>query len=230
MNWNAVFGIACITSLVLPVVVIIYNRYYKHKSLAALMVYYTMAALYNMMYENMLPVSDTIRSYFGMLTNYLDTPLMMMALLFFCPTKQKLQKVYFLGILFIAYEIFITCLYGFKRISVVYILGPGILLILFYAGYLFARQAKFTIIHGKNAGRTLMLASILFAYFCFSLIYYFFYIQNTKFISDTYLLYFISTTASSILMCIGLVLANKRLKKLDDIKITRRELQLFFNT
>ncbi|MFL5788838.1 MAG: hypothetical protein ACJ748_12340, partial [Flavisolibacter sp.] len=100
MNWNAVFGIICIISLVLPVGVILYNRFYKHKSLAALMIYYSIAALYNMMHVNIIPVTTSVKSAFGMFINYLDAPLMMVVLLFFCPTKQKLQKVYFLGIAF----------------------------------------------------------------------------------------------------------------------------------
>lgn len=196
----------------------------------ALLVYYILTTLYNMMYLNLLPLPGGFRSAFGMFTNYLDAPLMMTALLFFCPNKQKQNKVYLLGAAFIAYEAVITIMYGFKSEAVVYILGPGIFLILAYSGFLFVRQVKFTIIHGKNTGRTLMLASILFVYACYSLIYYFFYIQKTNFIADTYLLYFLASTFSSILMCIGLVLANKRLKKLDDLKITRKELHLFFNS
>jgi hypothetical protein len=230
MNWNEFFGILCIATFLLPITVIIYYRFYKHRSLTALLVYYILTILYNMMYLQLLPLPDGFRSAFGMITNYLDAPLMMTALLFFCPNKQKQTKVYLLGATFIVYEAVITIAFGFKPIAVVYILGPGIVLILAYAGFLFVRQVKFTIIHGKNTGRTLMLASILFVYACYSLIYYFFYIQKTKFIGDTYLLYFLASIFSSILMCIGLVLANKRLKKLDDLKITRKELHLFFNS
>ncbi|HMC99428.1 MAG TPA: hypothetical protein VKH37_04715, partial [Ferruginibacter sp.] len=102
MNWNAIFGIVSITAFLLPVVVILYYKFYKHRSLAALMANYMIMALYNMMEQNFIPVSTVFRSNFGILANYLDTPLMMMALLFFCPNKQKQQKVYFLAILFIA--------------------------------------------------------------------------------------------------------------------------------
>ncbi|HEV7620440.1 MAG TPA: hypothetical protein VGO09_01830, partial [Flavisolibacter sp.] len=185
---------------------------------------------YNMMYLKMIPVSPAFRQNFALLDNYLDIPILMVALLFFCPNKQNQRKVYLLTAFFIGYEFVITCMYGFSPKSIVYILGPGILVIWCYTLFLFTRQIKFTISHGKNTGRTLMLASILFAYSCYGLIYYFFYIQKTDFKEDTYLIYFISSIISSILMCIGLVLANKRLKKLNDLKVTRRELQLFFNT
>ena len=86
-----------------------------------------------------------------------------------------------------------------------------------------------TIEFGKNAGRTLMLVSILFAYGCYALVYYFYYIQKTPAVTDVFLLYFISTLVSSIIMTIGLHLIRRRLKELQEIKNTRRELALFFN-
>ncbi len=230
MKLNAVFGIISITSFLLPVVVIIYNRLYKKRSLTALLIIYTLDALYNMMHLKMIPSTLGFRQNFAILDNYLDIPLLMVALLFFCPNKQNQKKVYLLTAAFVSYELIITCFFGFSSKSVVYILGPGIPIIWIYSLFLFTRQIKFTISHGKNSGRTLMLASILFRYSCFGLIYYFFYIQKTNFKEDTYLIYFISFTVSCLIMSLGLILANKRLKKLNDLKVTRRELQIFFNT
>jgi hypothetical protein len=155
---------------------------------------------------------------------------MMLSLLFFCPNRQKQRKIYMLTGAFVGYEIIVTCFKGFNASAVVYILGPGLVLILGYTGYLFTRQIKFTIMHGKNTGRTIMLASILFVYSVYAFIYCIYYVQKTLYISDTYLIYFLGSMVSCIIMSIGLVLANKRLKKLNDLKITRRELQLFFNT
>ena len=195
-----------------------------------MLIIYALDTLYNMMYLKMIPVSSAVRLNIALLDNYLDIPFLMIALLFFCPNKQNQKKVYLLTLLFIGYELVITFLFGFSPKSVVYILGPGIALIWFYSLFLFTRQIKFTISRGKNTGRTLMLASILFAYSCYGLVYYFFYVQKTKFLEDTYLIYFISSTVSNTLMGIGLALAKRRLKKLNDLKVTRRELHLFFNT
>ena len=238
MNTNAIFGIISITSFLLPVVVILYNRLYKKRSLTALLIIYTLDALYNMMLLKIIPSTSGFRQNFNILDNYLDIPLLMVALLFFCPNKQNQKKVYLLTTSFAFYELVITCFFGFSSKSVVYILGPGIPIIWIFSLFLFTRQIKFAISHGKNSGRTLMLASILFAYSCYGLIYYFFYIQKTnftevqktKFTEDTYIIYFISSSVSCLIMSIGLIFANKRLKKLNDLKVTRRELQIFFNT
>jgi hypothetical protein len=48
-------------------------------------------------------------------------------------------------------------------------------------------------------------------------------------VQDTELVYFISTMASSMAMAIGLQLMHKRMKELQSIRITRRELAMIFN-
>lgn len=229
MNWNAILGIACIVSLSAPVVVIIYHRYYKHRSLAALLIYYAAILLYLLMSQGIIPVSKSIRAPYGVFTNYLDVPLMLTALVFFCPNKQKQNIIRLLSYAFITYEILITFMFGFKSVSVTYIMGPGFAIVLAYALFLFVRQVKFSIMHGKNHGRMIMLASIIFLYSCYSLIYYFYYIEKTPEIRDTELIYYIASIVSSIAMATGLQLMNKRMKELQSLKITRKELAMFFN-
>jgi hypothetical protein len=229
MKWNAIPGIACLLAFLLPIAVIVINRYYSHRSLAALLIYYIISFLNIIMIQGLVPVPDSVRTGFHVFSNYLIVPLMLTTLLFFCPVKQKQRFVNFLSILFITYEIAITVIYGFNPKSVSYILGPGLLLILVYTFFLFIRQVKFTIMHGKNQGRTIMLASIFFAYACYMLIYYFYFIQKTPDTKDTLLLYFISSFIGSILMALGLHLMRKRMKELRSLRITRKELELFFS-
>lgn len=228
MNWNAILGIACIVSLLLPVVVIIYNRYYTQRSLAALLIYYCILVIDNSMGEGLIPAPKIFIQYFGIFDNYADIPLMLTTLLFFCPSRQRQTKIRMFTYAFLAYELVITCIYGFSKTSITYILGPGILLVLIYSSYLFVRQVKFSIYHGKNHGRVIMLASILFGYACYSLIYFFHYIENTSFIADVFKLYYISSIISAIGMAIGLHLMRKRIKELELLKVTRKELAMFF--
>jgi hypothetical protein len=229
MRWNAIPGIACLLSLLFPVVTIIYNRYVAHRSLAALLIYYIFLALSLAMFEGIIPVPAQVSDNFNILAAYLNVPLMLTALLFFCPNRQKQRFVHIMNACFISYEIIITIVFGFNPHAVVYILGPGIPVILFYTIYLFVRQVKFTIMHGKNHGRTLMLTSILFAFSCYELIFYFYYIQKTPYTDDALLLLFISTFVASVIMGLGLHLMRKRMKELKSLKITRRELALFFS-
>ncbi len=229
MNWNTLFGIACILSLTAPIAVIIYHRYYLHRSLAALLIYFTVTLIYLLMAQQIIPVSNAIRVNSGVLVNYLDVPLMLTALLFFCPNKQKQNIVRILSYSFVAYEILIALVYGFNINSIVYILGPGFSIILCYTFYLFVKQVKFSIMHGKNHGRMLMLAAIFFSYACYCLIYYFYYVQKTPEVKDTELIYFIATIISCIAMAIGLHLMNKRMRELRSLRNTRKELAMFFS-
>jgi len=228
MSLNAIFGVACILSFTLPVAVIIYNRFYTHRSLAALCLYYCITALDNIMAEGFIPVPQAFSNYFGVLNNFLDVPLMLTSLLFFCPNKQKQRFVHVLTVSFIVYEAVVIFTKGFANTSVIYVMGPGIVILLSYALYLFLRQVKFSILHGKNYGRAVMLASVFFMYACYGLVYYFFYVMKTSYKTDTITLYYISSAVASAMMALGLHMTRKRMKELESARTTRRELAVFF--
>jgi len=73
-----------------------------------------------------------------------------------------------------------------------------------------------------------MISSILFTYGSVSLVYFFYYILKTKYVSDTFLVYFLVTIFSSMLMSTGLLIEKNRIRKLAELKITRKELSIVF--
>ncbi|HWJ29504.1 MAG TPA: hypothetical protein VNS32_23395 [Flavisolibacter sp.] len=228
MTWNSILGVACTISFLFPVAVIAYNRFYTHRSLSALLVYYLMTAVYILMSEQIIPTAAVFIRNYALVNNYLDAPLMLTSLLFFCPGRQKQRKVWILAFLFVVYEIVITMMYGFTGKAMIKILGPGICIILGYTFYLFVHQVKFSVMHRKNQGRMVMLAAILFAYSCYGLTYYFYYIQKTPYKADALSIYYVSSFVASTMMGVGLHLMRKRMKELRSLKITRRELAVFF--
>ena len=133
MNWNTFIGVTATISMFLPVAAIVYYRLYNHRSLAALMVSYISTAVYNLMSEDVIHIPQGYLQNFGVVNNYLDIPLMLTALLFFCPIKQKQRTVHIVTIVFVSYELLIAILFGFNPKAVVYIMGPGLALILVYA-------------------------------------------------------------------------------------------------
>jgi len=228
MNWDAILGVACVIALTAPIVVIFYNRYYTHRSLAALLAYYILMLIDNLFCEYIIPSTSTLSRVINYIDNYTNIPLLLTALVFFCPSKQRQGKIRLLTLLFIAYEIVIVTVYGFTIKSITYIMGPGVCVVLIYSFYLFVRQVKFSIFHGKNHGRVLMLVSIVFDFSCYALIYFFQYIQKTPYQNDVFRLYYISSIVSSVLMGIGLHMMRTRMKELQSLKTTRRELALIF--
>lgn len=229
MNWNAFMGIASTFALLLPPALILLLKLYTNRSLQALFIYYFLTAIYSLMLEQVIPVTVDIRKIFGTLNNYLDTPLMLMFLLFFCAERWISKTIQHTLFIFIVYELFIMAIHGLTIQANVYVLGPGILIVLVYGVSLFMRQIRITIIQGKGLGKTLMLASVVFSYGCFSIIYLFHYIQRIKAVNDIFLLYFMTSLLSSIIMSAGVLLINKHLKTLNELKQTRKELQVFFN-
>lgn len=229
MNWTAIIGMASTFALLFPVCLVIIFRLYTNRSLQALLLYYLLTATYNLMVQGVLPSPAGLTIIFGTINNYLDAPLMLLFLLFFCVEKWKTKAVYFTLAAFIAYEIVIALTFGFSRVANVYILGPGIVVVLLFSTWLFVRQIKRTIVMGKGLGKTLMLTSVVFSYGCFGIIYLFHYIQRIGNIGDIFLLYFISSIISSVLMAMGVALVRQHLRDLREIKLARRELQVFFN-
>lgn len=227
MNWDATLGVASVIAFTLPIAVIFYNRYYTHRSLAALLAYYAFILIDNLFGTiiNSAPVLGRVINY---IDNYANIPLILTALLFFCASKQRQGKIRLLTLIFMAYEIVIIAVYGFTLNSIIYIMGPGVGVVLLYSFYLFVRQIKFSIFHGKNHGRVLMLISIVFDFSCYGLIYFFQYIQKTPFQNDVFRLYYISSIVSSVLMAIGLHMMRVRMKELQSLKTTRKELALIF--
>jgi hypothetical protein len=230
MNWNALMGIASTYALLLPATLILIFRLYTNRSLQALFIYYMITVIYNLMMEGVFPVSIVTRKAFGTINNYLDAPLMLMYLLFFCVDKWKTKIVNIALTTFLFYEVIIAFRFGFNREANVYILGPGILLVLIFSAIFFIRHIRIAIEYGRGYGKTLMLGSTVFSYGCFAILYMFYYLKSkSAAIDDVLLLFHIACIVNAIVMVIGILLIRNHLENLRELKNTRKELQVFFN-
>ncbi|HEV7333971.1 MAG TPA: hypothetical protein VGN63_23255 [Flavisolibacter sp.] len=226
---NSLFGITSIACFSLPIFAILYFRLYKHVSLIALMVYYTLIILH-CLGSNTVPPAPDLQNTWEVAFNFIEIPLMLSALLFFCPAKQKKQKIHFLIGFFIAYEFLIAAFHGFSAVASMYVMMPGLLVVVLYSLFLFLRQLRFTVVHGKNWGRVLMLGSLLFSYSCYLAMFYaYFFVQKAD-VAGIYSAHFFSSSIAAVLMSVGLFLMRNRIKELQELKVTRRELQMVFGS
>lgn len=227
MNPNTIFTLSSIICFGLPVLVIVLFRLYRHTSLIALMLYYGLTIVHCLYAENIPPVPD-FNNPMDVLYSYLEIPLVLSSLLFFCHVRQRrllMQKV-LIG--FVAYELLVSLYFKFSPAASVYIMAPGLAIVVGYAAYLFIRQTAFTILHGKNTGRVLMLAAVLFSYGSYGLVFYTYFIQKQPDIYTVYSLYFVSSTVASVLMSVGLFMMRHRIRELQELKVVRKELQMVF--
>ncbi len=229
MTPNSLLGIASIACFSIPIFMILFYRLYKHVSLIALMIYYVLIILH-CLGSNTVPPAPDLQNTWEVLFNYIEIPLMLSALLFFCPTKQKQQKIHFVIGFFIAYEVLIALFHGLTAAASFYVMVPGLLVIVLYSLFLSLRQLRFTVVHGKNWGRVLMLGSLLFSYSCYLFMFYAYFFQHNADISGIFSVHFFSSAIAAVLMSAGLYMMRSRIKELQEIKVTRRELQMVFGS
>jgi len=229
MNINTVLGITSAITFALPILIILFARLFINVSLLALVVYFSSAFFCTLFSANIISFSPSLETSLTVIRNYLDVPLILLSLLMFSTEKWMNNAISICLAVFLVYEIFIFSNFGLLPVSIKYIMGPGIILILLISIYLFINNIKRTIVQGKGFGKTLIIASILFAYGSYLLIYFFAYVQKTSDKADVWTLYYLTSIIFSLLMASGLFWIRKRFKEIKEVHTTRKELGAFFN-
>lgn len=228
MNWQAAIGIASSLSLLVPVVIIIALGLIFYRNYLALFIYCLLAFIYNLMTEDILVVSKGFQTTWGLVNNLLDVPLMLLFLQLFSKSKAQKKRIKIYLAVFICFEIVVLALYGLNIQSITIVMGPGLTLILVVSFVLFVQKLKICLVNKKALGKTFLTAAIFFAYGCFGFIYLMHYIMKLPDVADIFLIYYLSTIVYCTLLAIGLLLESKRIKKIEEIQVTRKELGEFF--
>ena len=228
MNWNSIMGFISTTALFLPVVFILTFRLAGYRSFPALLFYYFLVFVYNLFTEGYLRVSPQVPHYWGLVNNVLDTPLMLLFLTYFSTSPAFTRRLRIIILFFLAFEIAIIGWKGLTIDAVTIIMAPGLATVLYFCFHFFIRQTRITIMHHKATGKAFIISALLFAYGCYALIYLFYYILKLPDTANTFLIYFFVTTFSSLLLCAGILIERKRVQKLSELKITRKELSSLY--
>ena len=227
MTWNYVMGVVSTIALSLPILTIIATKLYGYRSFPALLLYYAIAVGDNFLTQGYIQVDKAFIRYYGVTNNLLEVPLILFFLTYFSTSAQLTKRMKILIMAFSVYEIIIVSILGFTRSAITITIGSGLLLILSFCVIFFVRQTKITIMHRKATGKALIAGSFLFSFGCFSIIYLMYYIFKTP-KADTFVIYFLVTTFSSVLICAGIVIERKRVIKLNELKQTRKELSIVY--
>lgn len=224
MTWNSVMGIVSSAALLCPIIAILALRLTHYRSFPVLLFYYSSVFIYNLMTEGYIPAGPGFVHYWGLTNNLLDTPLMLIFLTYFSTSARFTRRMHILIGAVILFEVVVLSVTGLNTEAITIILGPGVSLVIGFCTYFFIRQTKIAIQYRKATGKALMAASLVFAYGCFGLIYLMYYVFKTPYVEDTFLVYFLVATLSSLLLSIGILIEEKRIRKLNELKLTRREL------
>ncbi|MGQ0739513.1 MAG: hypothetical protein ACT4OJ_10670 [Bacteroidota bacterium] len=224
MTWNSVMGIVASVALFCPVFFILVLRLGTYRTFPALLFYYAGVFVYNLMTEDYITAGPEVVRYWGLINNLLDTPLMLTFLVYFSTSAAFTKRIKILIGAFLLFEILVLAFIGLNTGAITVILGPGILVLIGLCLYFFIRQTKIAILHRKAAGKALIAAALLFAYGCYGIIYLMYYIFKTPYVADAFLVFFLVVTVSSLLVSAGIIIEEKRIRKLNELKIARREL------
>ena len=224
MNWNSIMGFVSSLALFLPILLILVFRLGAYRSFPILLTYYALVFAYNLMTEGYIKINPDIVRYWGLINNLLDAPLMLLFLTYFSPSAAFTKRLRIVILLFLVFETTVIALRGLNVEAITIVLGPGILTIFSFCLFFFVRQSKITIMHRKAAGKTLIAASLVFAYGCYGIIYMLYYVFKTPHVADTFLIYFLVATFSSAILCTGIIIERKRVQKLLELKVARKEL------
>jgi hypothetical protein len=224
MNWNTVMGLVSTVALSLPIIAMIVTRLAGYRSFPALFAYYLIVASNNLLTVEYIKVDADFIFYYGITNNLLDAPLMLLFLTYFSTSTLFTKRMRIVTLAFIAFEIAVLSIYGINVEAITIILGPGLLLVLAFSGIFFVRQTRITVMHQKAAGKAFMISALIFAYGCYSIIYLMYYVFKTQHEDDTFLVYFLASTLSATLVAIGIFVERRRVQKLNELKVTRKEL------
>jgi len=224
MTWNSVMGIISSVALICPILTILALRLGKYRTFPVLICYYSSVLVYNLMTEGYIPIDHATMHYWGLANNLMDAPLMLFFLTYFSTSPVFTRRVKWLIAAFLFFEMMVIAVLGLNTEAITVILGPGVGLILALSTYFFIRQTKIAITHRKATGKAVIAASLLFAYGCFGLIYLMYYVFRSTDVEDIFLIYFLVSTFSAMMLSVGIYIEEKRIRKLNELRVTRREL------
>lgn len=229
MSFQYILGIISTIVLFVPFILILVLKLFTLRSFLALSVYYVSSGIYNLIAQNVIAASPSVSRSIGIVNNLLDAPLMILFLMFFSTSLLMRKRIMSIMLAFVAFEAIVVAAYGFTVQTVKIVLGPDIALILFITSLFFLRNVRLAIVNQKSMGKATMIFSVLLAYSIFSLVYVFYYLlKNKQYKEDAQQVYYIVILLSTILMSIGIVIESKRIKKLGELKNTRKELATLY--
>lgn len=237
MTFNSIMGFVSSLSLFLPILFILIMRLGNYKTFPALLIYYSIAFTFNLQSGGYIDTNIDVKRIWNVCNNLLDAPLMLLFLTYFSTSALFTKRLKMAIGLIIVFEVVVLLLAGFNNRAVSIFVGPGLVTVFGFCLYFFIRQTKITVLHHKGMGKSIISAALLFAYGCYILIYLMFYVFKTHIdhgviqqqdLADTYLIYFIAATLSSLMMATGIFLESKRIQKLHELKRTREELSVIY--
>jgi len=225
MSFFELMGIIATVALLLPVILILIYRLTIYRSFPALLGYLSLLVICNLLLLDYIPLSGHAHLVQNILQNLLVAPLIFLFLTYFSRTallRRRMQWVFYsvLGI-----EALTVLIFGFSSREVSLLSGGTLAITIAFALIFFVHQVKLTITYQKALGKALIVSSLLFAAIGLGYIYGVRFFANASYQHDADLIQFLIVTLTSVSLAAGIYFEQKRVKQLEELRITREELK-----
>jgi uncharacterized membrane protein YuzA (DUF378 family) len=217
----------CISTIALagPVLFIIFCRLSFYKTFPLLLIYYANQFLFNLITLGIIQPDPVAVHNYGYIANLLDAPVMMLFLSMYAPTRLFSRRLKWGVLGLLVFDLAVLLITGYSRLSNIIVVGTGITVMIFLGLYVFRRQAKTGAVYRKNPGRLWISAAVTFTYCAYAIVYTLFYLTPLERVDyAAFILFFFSTFFSTTAYCVGIYHEGNRVKKLKELKLSRREL------
>ncbi len=220
-----IMGYISTVALAGPVLFILFCRLSIYKTFPLLLLYYTSQFFFNLISLGLIRPDETVTHNYGYIANLLDAPVMMLFISMYAPSRLFLKRLKWGILAFLLYEGVLLSLVGYNKLSNIIAMGTGIALMIILGLYFFRKQIKTGAIFKKNPGRLWISAAVTFTYCAYAIVYTLFYLTNVERVDyAAFILYFFSTFFSTTAFCVGIYHEGLRVKKLKELRQSRREL------
>ncbi len=209
-------------TLILPIAAILIKRSMWHSSMATLFIYYTQFFFFSLVNDGFLALPGKPGSLDTFSHIIFDLPLLLLFTQYFAEDPQIRKKIRYALMSWIGLGVFLTLLIGLSEKTINILMGPGLFLADVISLTFFIKYIHAGIQQRSENGKAFMAGSLAFLYGSYTLIFLFRFVLGSGVEQDTYILFELTTIVSAVLMAIGIMLNQKKMEVMSEIRRGRQ--------
>lgn len=225
MSFFELMGIIATVALLIPFVLILVYRLSLYRAFPALLGYLSLLAICNLLLLNYIPLRGHAHLIQNIIQNLLVAPLIFLFLTYFSRTVLLRRRMHWVFYSVLGIEVLAVLIFGVSSYEVNVLSGATLALTISFALIFFVHQVKLTITYQKALGKALIVSSLLFAAIGLGYIYGVRVFADAGYQHDADLIQFLIVTLTSVSLSAGIYFEQKRVKQLEELRITREELK-----
>lgn len=228
MNGNDIMGIFSSIVTVVPLLFIVVYRLVSYQTFPALGIYFLLTLFFNLCSIGFIPLNTAFREWCYVTNNLFDN-LLMLLFLTYMPSSKRFKRVIAISFaVCLAYTAVMISVHGYNRHTTLYTIAPAHFLCLVFTAILTWQHIRVAVHRQRSTGKAFMSASLLFGFGCYTMLYIIFFLVKGTSPADALIIYFMASLLSSGFFAVGLFFEAGRVRRLRELQITRRELNMIY--